>query len=300
MNDPVAELLAICRRLVDPNAQPITVHAGHNGTAVLRATTATGEVVIKRHRGPDRHRQEVHAYQHWVPAMQGRAPRLLAVNDDPPAIVATALPGQILAEARLAPAQELDAYRQAGELLRDLHRAAEPRTEPDMTQWLAARGEHWLALAEDILSAHRRTEIRSHLRALAQLGPVPAVPCHLDYTPRNLLATTGGAIAVIDFEHARYDLAARDLVRIATRVWPARRHLEDAFLQAYGPLTDLDRQIIEHCAHLDALTNAVRARRSFQPTSTSRLDPRGTMHVTERGSVQGPELRDATGSPDRG
>lgn len=259
MNDPAAELLAICRRLVDPDAKPITVHPGHNGTAVLRATTAAGEVIVKRHRGPDRHRQEIHAYQHWVPALHGRAPQLLAVNDNPPAIVITAMPGRPLAEAGLAPEQELDAYRQAGKLLRDLHHAAAPHMEPDMTRWLAERGEHWLALAEDILSAERRAEIRSHLRALARIGPVPAVPCHLDYTPRNLLANSAGAIAVIDFEHARYDLPARDLVRLATRTWPDRPDLEEAFLHGYGHLTDLDRKVINHCAHFDALTAIVRA-----------------------------------------
>lgn len=259
MNDSAAELLAICQRLVAPDAKPITVHPGHNGTVALRASTAAGEVVVKRHRGLDRHRQEVHAYRHWVPALHGRAPQLLAVNDNPPAIVITAMPSRPLAEARLTPKQELDAYRQAGMLLYDLHHAAAPRMEPDMTRWLAERGEQWLALAEDILPTERRAEIRNHLRALAWLGPVPAVPCHLDYTPRNLLANSAGAIAVIDFEHARYDLAARDLVRIATRVWPSRSDLEKAFLHGYGPLTDLDQTIIGHCAHFDALTATVRA-----------------------------------------
>lgn len=100
-----------------------------------------------------------------------------------------------------------------------------------------------------------------HVRnaGLAALGPLPAVPCHLDYTPRNLLRANTGAVAVIDFEHARYDLAARDLVRLASRIWPDRPDLEVAFLAAYGPLSEVDRKVIEHGTHLDRLTAAVRA-----------------------------------------
>jgi Ser/Thr protein kinase RdoA (MazF antagonist) len=259
VTEPAEALLAICRRLLDTDAHPVAVHQGHNGTVVLRAATATGEVIVKLHRGLDRHRQEVHAYQHWTPALRGRTPRLLASTEDPPAIVITALPGRTLAEADLPPQREVEAHRQAGELLRRLHAAVPSRTEPDMTAWLAERGEYWLALGREIIPARRQAEIRAHLTALSDLGPIPAVPCHLDYTPRNLLVGQSDQVGVIDFEHARYDLAARDLVRLATRTWPTRRDLEHAFLDGYGPLDALDHQIIEHCSYLDALTSGVRA-----------------------------------------
>lgn len=259
MTDPAGALLAICRRLVDVDAQPVAVHQGHNGTVVLRAATATGEVIVKLHRGLDRHRQEVHAYRHWTPALRGRTPRLIASTENPPAIVITALPGRTLTEADLHPQRENEAYRQAGQLLRQLHSAAPSRTQPDMTAWLAERGEHWLAVGRTLISARRQAEIRAHLTALSDLEPIPAVPCHLDYTPRNLLVGPSGQLAVIDFEHARYDLAARDLVRLATRTWPSRPDLEHAFLDGYGLLSALDRQVIEHCSHLDALTSNVRA-----------------------------------------
>jgi hypothetical protein len=75
-----AALLAVCRQLVDPQARPITTHAGHNGTVALRAATTLGQVIVKAHRGVGRHHQEVHAYTHWIPALGGRAPRLLAVK----------------------------------------------------------------------------------------------------------------------------------------------------------------------------------------------------------------------------
>jgi Ser/Thr protein kinase RdoA (MazF antagonist) len=280
VNGPAATLLALCRRLVDPHARPITVHAGHNHTVALRAATAAGEVIAKLHRGPDRHRQEAHAYAHWTKALNGYVPRLLAVSDDPPAIVITALPGHLLADTPLTPPEEAEAHRQAGAILRALHRAAPATEEPNMTGWLADRGEYWLAQAQNLLPLTRRAEIRAHLHALRALGSIPAVPCHLDYTPRNLLCMTHQAatsglqhgralpdgdasrnvnITIFDFEHARPDLAARDLVRLATRVWNDRPDLEAAFLDGYGSISDLDRKVIEHCSHLDSLTRIVRA-----------------------------------------
>ena len=278
MNE-VDVLLALCRRLVDPDAEPCVLHAGHNGTVALRAATTVGEVIVKLHRGPDRHRQEVHAYRHWAPALSDQAPRLMAVSDQPPAIVISAVPGQPLAETQLTPQSEAEAHRQAGELLHRLHDAAPPSTGKNMPGWLAERGEHWLTLARALLPATRRAEILAHLKALKALGPIPAVPCHLDYTPRNLLCTATPSarvqrpgsqqhrtdscspliISAVDYEHSRYDLAARDLVRLATRVWNHRPDLERAFLEGYGPLSDLDRQVIDHCSHLDSLTRTVRA-----------------------------------------
>jgi Ser/Thr protein kinase RdoA (MazF antagonist) len=154
---------------------------------------------------------------------------------------------------------ERDIFGQAGEILAAWHRAEPPRDTPDVTAWLAARSEQWLELADMILPAEQLDDIRAHVRALAELGPLSAVPCHLDFTPRNLLCDTQRRIGVIDFEHTRYDLAARDLVRLSNRVWRDRPDLKDAFLAGYGTLSDLDRQVIEHCTYLDTLTAAVRA-----------------------------------------
>lgn len=263
------ELLDLCRRHVDPHAEPITQHAGHDQTSVLRATTRDGEVIVKIHRGRERHERERDAYRRWAPAVGERAPRLLTEIDDPPAIILTALPGTPVAELDLPPATERDTFGQAGEILAAWHHAEPPRSTPDVTTWLAARSEQWLELADTILPAEQLDDIRTHMRALAELGPLPAVPCHLDFTPRNLLCDTQGRIGVIDFEHARYDLAARDLVRLSDRVWRDRPDLQDAFLTGYGPLSDLDRQVIEHCTYLDTLTAAVRTTGRTLPVGSS-------------------------------
>lgn len=262
MNAAATTLLDVCRKLIDPNAQPITLHAGHNNTFTLRAATTHGPVVVKLHRSHDCHHQEVNAYLNWTSAVPDVTPRLLAVSDDPLAIVLTVLPGQLLADTVLSPSAEAEAHRQAGAILRAIHQAAPATDEPNMTEWLPERAEFWLSRARDLLPAGQQAEIRAHMRALKALGPLPAQPCHLDYTPRNLLCWTSQDkphVGVIDFEHARPDLAARDLVRMATRVWPHREDLQEAFLRGYGSLQAVDREVIEHCAHLDSLTAAVRA-----------------------------------------
>ncbi|MFI2711985.1 phosphotransferase enzyme family protein [Micromonospora sp. NPDC018662] len=264
--------LALCQRLLDADAEPVTSHPGHAGTRVLRASTAThGDVVVKIHRGLERHHQEVHAYRTWVPALGDRAPRLLATTDDPPAIVITAVAGVPLAERQLGREAEQSAYRQAGRLLKTLHAAGPPRLEPDWTAWLADRAEYWIHQAGDRITAARRAEVRAHMRALRDLAPLPARPCHLDFMPRNMIYDDG-EVRLIDFEHTRYDLPARDLVRLATRVWPHRPDLCGSFLDTYGQLSAVDDLVLEHCARLDILTNLVRRTAAHPPLAEVRLD----------------------------
>ncbi|GAB3970853.1 aminoglycoside phosphotransferase family protein [Plantactinospora veratri] len=249
------DLLQLCRRLLDTDAVPVTWHPGHTGTQVLRASTAAhGEVIVKPHRSQERHTQEVHAYRTWVLALGDRAPRLLATTDEPPAIVITAVPGIPLSQQRLSPEAEQDAYRQAGRLLKTLHAAGPPRLEPDWTAWLAERAEYWIHQAGDRITPSYRAEVRAHMRALQDLAPLSTQPCHLDFMPRNMIYGDDGVLRLIDFEHSRYDLLARDLVRLSTRIWPLRSDLRDSFLDEYGQLTPRDHEVLKHGAHLDSLT----------------------------------------------
>jgi Ser/Thr protein kinase RdoA (MazF antagonist) len=264
--------LALCQRLLDTDARPVSWHSGHAGTRALRAaTTARDEVIVKIHRSPERHMQEVHAYRTWVPTLGDSAPRLIATTDDPPAIVITAVPGVPLSQRQLDSAAEQDAYRQAGQLLKTLHAAGPPRLEPDWTAWLAERAEYWIHRAGDRITAARRAELRAHMRGLRDLAPLQALPCHLDFMPRNMIYGDDGVVRMIDFEHSRYDLPARDLVRLASRVWPHRPDLRASFLDEYDQLSAVDDAVLEHCAHLDALTSSAREAATASITSQAVL-----------------------------
>ncbi|HZM74140.1 MAG TPA: aminoglycoside phosphotransferase family protein [Candidatus Limnocylindrales bacterium] len=245
-------VLAAARAMLGSDTKPIGQHHGHNHTPLLRVrTSAYGDVIVKLHRNPQRHGQEVHAYRMWAPALGDAAPQLIAVNGDPPAIAITALPGTPLAHLNLTAAEERDAYTQAGRLLRQFHAAAPTRQRPGWCAYLASRGEQWLAKAGSRFSTTERRCIQQHLDELASLKVETLTPCHLDFMPRNLLRAKDGTLRIIDFEHARYDLSARDLVRLTTRIWNDRPDLKNAFHSTYGQQSDLDACVIKLCTAID-------------------------------------------------
>jgi hypothetical protein len=57
-HNPLELCLELCRRHLDPHAQPLTPHTGHDQTNLLQAATRHGQVIIKLHRSRDRHNQE--------------------------------------------------------------------------------------------------------------------------------------------------------------------------------------------------------------------------------------------------
>lgn len=245
-------LLAYGRRLLGEPLTPIAWHSGHAGTVVLRAGCASHpSVIVKIHRGEVRHAQEVRAYQDWLPQLGDDVPRLVEFGDDPPGIAITTIPGVALADCHLSVADEQAAYAAAGALLTKLHAAAPEIHDPQFPGWLAERGRQWLHRAGDRISTADRRSAQRKLDELAAVTPPPLVPCHLDLTPRNLIRDTDGTIRLIDFEHSRHDLAARDLVRLTTRVWHQRPDLEEAFRSTYGAATDEQRHLIECCAAID-------------------------------------------------
>ncbi|MDT5024195.1 MAG: hypothetical protein QOE61_621 [Micromonosporaceae bacterium] len=247
-----AALLEYGQRLLGEPLTPITWHPGHRGTVVLRASSASHpQIIIKIHRGDVRHIQEVRAYQEWVPQLDGGAPQLVAVGDDPRGIAITTVPGIALADSNLSVTDEQRAHAAAGVLLANLHNAAPSIEDPQFPGWLAERGHHWLNRAGDRITAAERRSAECKLAELAAVPSPRLVPCHLDFTARNLIRDDDGTIRLIDFEHSRYDLPARDLVRLATRVWPQRLDLEAAFLSTYGALTKGERHLIECCESID-------------------------------------------------
>ncbi|GAA1393468.1 hypothetical protein GCM10009662_01920 [Catellatospora coxensis] len=227
-------------------------HDGHLATKTMRVRTHDhGEVIIKIHRSMTAHEQEVHAYRTWTPALADRTPRLLATCETPPAMAVTAVTGSPLTELRLTAQQEQDAFAQAGALLRDLHTASASKHDPRFGTYLAERGTYWLANTTASLTPQQRAQMQTKLTQLASLDIPALTPCHLDFMPRNLMLGRDGILRLIDFEHARYDLAARDLVRITTRVLKQRPDLQNALHSTYGQLTALDEHVIDLCSVID-------------------------------------------------
>jgi Ser/Thr protein kinase RdoA (MazF antagonist) len=229
------------------------------GDAVIRVRDARSqEFVVKQHGSRSKHDREVNAYRHWTAALGPSAPRLIAADSAAITIVITTLPGQPCSgDLRAA------VHHQAGALLRRFHDAEPARELLWFPGWLDDRIRHWTGQVKTLLSAEDAMVVDSHLAALRMIGVPHGVPCHLDFQPRNWLLDESGNLSLIDFEHARTDLPARDFVRLRFRVWPSRLDLQDAFFDGYGRrLTDAEGELVWHLGALDALTALARGRQT--------------------------------------
>ncbi len=226
-------------------------HPGER-TGAHQLRTDAGLCYLKTHNDPAHWHNEVHGYRAWAGVFGPNAPRLLAARDEAPlALVVTALPGQILDEVKLTPAQEQAVWRQAGTALAALHQsengpffgpcrhdgtpAGPPITSAE--EFIAAELDGWQkrGLATGCLS---REEVAT---AEAARGLLPAfagekpVPCHRDYGPANWLVTAEGLWSgVIDFEFAQWDVRMADFTRYPNWEWIDRPDLIEAFQAGYG------------------------------------------------------------------
>ncbi|MGW5789145.1 aminoglycoside phosphotransferase family protein [Saccharopolyspora sp. NPDC003752] len=266
MNDQNLERLRALARSAGYDPADITsppqTHA--TGTVVRIRSTETS-LIGKIHRSRTLHQREVSAYREWTPHLADAAPRLLAVDPDLPGIVITAVPGRPLDELDLPQEAERAAFRQAGHLLRRLHQIPVTGHAPQITSYLAERAEHWIARTTLHLTRHDTQRIRHHMQRLMKITTARVTACHLDFQPRNLLWHPGQGLRLIDFEHARIDLAARDLVRMTTRHFAQRPDLKAAFFAGYGPLNESDAAVLAHCTVLDGLTTLAYGHRNSDP-----------------------------------
>ena len=226
-------------------------HPGQRAS-LTRLRTAAGDCFVKLHRDRFHWENEVHAYERWAPAFGDFAPRLLAVHDQEPlALVISALPGTALEETSLPPAQELAAWRAAGQALPVLHASAAGEyfgpcrrdgscagaPLSDAVQYLTHELGDWEArgLRANFLTPAERAIVRSTRDLLPAFAGEPPAPCHRDYCAANWLVSSAGAwTGVIDFEFAYWDVAVADLARDPGWNWIRRPDLPAAFLEGYG------------------------------------------------------------------
>lgn len=253
-SDALTRLRGLAESALDTPVEMTTGQLSHATGTVVRMRAGGVDLIAKLHRSRSLHDREVHAYRAWTPHLGSAAPDLVAVAPELPGIVITAVPGTPLDTQALPPDDEHDAHRGAGRVLARLHALPANAAASDITDYLAERGEHWLTRLGRNITQHDAQLVREHLRVL-QSTRARVTPCHLDFQPRNLLWHTDHRIRVIDFENSREDLAARDLARLATRVWPQRPDLREAFLGGYGQLDASDTAVLHHVTALEAVTS---------------------------------------------
>ncbi|RKT02948.1 ADP-ribose pyrophosphatase YjhB (NUDIX family) [Streptomyces sp. 3211.6] len=240
------------------------------GSRVWRLTGPGGGTwYLKRHRGEKFHDREVTAYRSWVPALGGRAPRLVAADTPARAVVVTALPGHPLHGMVLGAADEARVQQALGRLVGVLHRSAPER--PAAAAMAADKIKRHLDGARPYLADGDEDLVLALARAYADLPKPTLVPTHGDLQYRNVLLDGDGEPLLFDFERSEYNTATRDMVRLCD-TWTGRPDLRAAFLDGYGRVLTPAEELRLDC---DAAFDAV----SGIAYGTSHDDP----EVTERG-----------------
>ncbi|MFB7124589.1 aminoglycoside phosphotransferase family protein [Kitasatospora sp. NPDC056273] len=262
MTTTVSEAIA---RLTGP-AEVVADLSWPGTTATVRILRRPGgqHLVLKTNSHPDCFTRELHALRTWTPALETAAPQLVDADEDARVLLMTALPGIRLDLATLTTAQEQDAYRQTGQLLRRLHEAGPPQTITDFGRQRAAYLRAQLTGPTHPLTTAELDFALAAIDQLETLPPQKSQPSHLDLTARNLLADTDERgrvrIAVIDFETSRYEAAGRDFLRITQRTLRTRSDLSVAFYNGYGRQPSEDEQrLIRWCGIGDAAAIAITA-----------------------------------------
>ena len=226
----------------------------HGYSRLWRLESQNGKAWLKMHAYPHKWAGEVHALTRWAPEL-GRTPSVLAYRTDPEAVLLSEVAGVPAELLGLGGAEEERMWREAGEWLAHLHRRENdwlgnvrtdgtPQDRPvfDAETFVRANWESTLAKGKTsgLYDAAEIDYTEGAVRAgLPSLAGEKARAVHRDYTPRNWMARPdGGLEAVIDFEHARWDVRAADLNRPWDYEFLRNSRLRDAFYEGYGGLDE--------------------------------------------------------------
>nr|WP_239536781.1 aminoglycoside phosphotransferase family protein [Arthrobacter roseus] len=123
-----------------------------------------------------------------------------------------------------------DTYRQAGELLRRIHRRV--GASQDYFNALMVKTNGWLNRADELVSATQLSALRRLANSLVP-RPVELVATHGDYQPRNWIQHDG-EVRVIDFGRAAPRPWVHDVIRLSHQQLLGQPELANAFFEGYG------------------------------------------------------------------
>lgn len=174
-------------------------------------------------------RAEVRAYREWVPALGGSVPTLRAADPELRTLLLSSVPG------RAPRVTDSRAHRQAGVVLRRLHRSRPARRQRPSDRERTSLRLSMLVDRNPGLFTSTEVEFASDRANRIKLLPLgERVPCHGDYKPHNWLVDPSGTLRVIDFGESRWAPAASDFARMFYGVWWVRPDLAAAFFAGYG------------------------------------------------------------------
>jgi hypothetical protein len=274
---PDPETLAWVRGHVGPFEIVSRYAHDHGYSRLWRLRAGAAFFWLKMHTYPAKWAGEVHALTHWTPSL-GLTPSLIAFSEEPRRVLLTEVEGHPAEKIELDLSAKRRMWEAAGHWLRQLHaienswlggvredghpqgdshkdpeafvlRTFTPRIEEGRASGLLTPDEY------DFV----QFGIREWLPALAGERPRAV---HRDFTPRNWMAKRDGTLtAVIDFEHARWDVRAAEMGRWWD--WDFLHHPEliEVFFDAYGSPDERLKTQIQAIRMLQAATGIVWATR---------------------------------------
>ena len=208
-------------------------------TTVLHVRSEGREYIVKATERSHHLARELVAHREHLAGVADVVPRLVHASDELQVLVATYLPGRLVAGD--AAEFEHDTYRQAGRILA---RFLEPiGTSADYVPALVDKSLAQVVDAAALADPAHLTAARAELERMPRL-PVPLHFTHGDYQPRNWLVHEG-IIRLIDFGRAAPRHWTSELVRMQHQQFLVDPALEVAFFEGLGrELTDEDRAVL--------------------------------------------------------
>ncbi len=260
-------LVAWITRELGPVRGWTRLDVGAGSTAVFGLRDAAGRGwIVKRFGSVRGFAQERRALGAWLAGRSelggARVPRLRAADPKLAALILERLPGEGVGDDGGGP----EVQRAAGRFLAGLHALASADDDPlPIGEALERRARAWRtrgALEPELVELVERLGPRAD-----QFAGVRRVPCHRDFAPRNWL-WDGERLAVLDFEHARLDLALADLCKLWVDLWSGS--LDDpgalALFAGYGrTLAPAERGRLRALVVLHGLSSLVWGRQHGNP-----------------------------------
>jgi hypothetical protein len=253
--EPDAETLAWVRDTLGEFRIATHFAHSHGGAQLWRLSVASDHVWLKLHARRHKWEGEVHALVQWSDSLM---PRVLASR--PGAVLLTECDGDDATALAGGAAERM--WTEAGAWLQQFHMRTnawfgnvtiggvpngEVSTDPTFhltkgfTKRVRQGRDSGLLDAATIAAVEQR-----FLSGLGAFRDSPAHSTHRDFHPRNWLAAPDGRLtAVIDFEHARWDLRAADHSRPWDQEFLRHPRLVEAFYAGYGEPDDRSAQQIE-------------------------------------------------------
>lgn len=204
-----------------------------------------GCAYLKRPRGGRAYRQERDAYRGWGAHLGRWMVPLLGHDDALRALLLGVAGGELVDQRAWSPSVLMGAFEEAGRFRKALDEA--PRLgAPDpmpLAEAMRRRAEGWARRARASLSAEalRLADPDGLVRVMSEAGAwedARRVACHRDFSPRNWAldvgARGGPRLTVLDFEHARADVALVDRLKLWDAWWLHTPALRTAFEAGYG------------------------------------------------------------------